>query len=123
MYRYNAGISRMQSEDAKLRGETSAMQRGSSARSMVGSQRAALGAQGIDVSSGSALDVQVDTGKIAEMDIVTIRNNAAREAWGFDVQAQDYENRAGMASASASNRSRTTLLTGGLNALRLWNNR
>ena len=86
MYRANAKYAKMQADDAMSRGESSAMRVLSKTRSMIGSQKAALAAQGIDIGSGSALDVQVDTGKMAEVDVMMVRTNAAREAWGFSSQ-------------------------------------
>lgn len=117
--RTNAGYARLQAEDAKTRGASSAMAAVVKARMNVGSQRAALAAQGIDISSGSALDVQVNTADLAEIDIMTIKNNAAREAWGYNVQASDSMTQAAMTEKAGSNKSRNTLLTGGLNTLRL----
>jgi len=118
-FRTNAAYARINANDALARGQTSAMSAAVKARMIVGSQRAALAAQGIDISSGSALDVQVNTGHLSELDIMNIKNNAAREAWGYNIQASDYENRATLASMEASNKSRSTLLTGGLETLRL----
>lgn len=116
----NASLARKQAEDAVSRGESSAMRAKVAARSMVGSQRAALAAQGIDIGSGSALDVQTNTAALAEIDIMTIRNNAAREAWGFNVQAADYGAKASLTKMAGKNKARTTLLTGGATALHLW---
>ena len=117
--RTNALYAKAQSEDAISRGESDSMKAAVKARMMVGSQRAAMAAQGIDISSGSALDVQVDTARLSELDVMTIRNNASREAWGYQVQSTDYLNRAGLASRAGRNKSRTTLITGGLQTLRL----
>ena len=118
--RQNAMLARKQAEDAVKRGETNSMEAYSKGRSMLGSQRAAMAAQGIDINYGSAMDVQVDTSIATSMDMMMIRNNAAREAWGFNVQASDYENQAYLTEMSTKNKSRSTLITGGLNALRLY---
>lgn len=117
--RTNAGYAKLQAEDAKSRGATTAMSAVVKARMTVGSQRAALAAQGIDISSGSALDVQENTAQLSELDIMNIKNNAAREAWGYSIQASDYMNQAALTEAAGRNASRNTLLTGGLNTLRL----
>lgn len=53
----------------------------------IGSQRAALAAQGIRIDEGSARDVQLETAEIGELDAMNIRNNAAREAFGYKVQS------------------------------------
>lgn len=44
----------------------------------------------LGLASGVPLELQVDTARQTELDVLTARNNAAREAWGFDVQAGLY---------------------------------
>jgi hypothetical protein len=61
---------------------------------MVGTQRAGFAAGNIDVGSGSAVDVQADTAFMGELDALQIRTNAAREAWGYSVEADDMRKRA-----------------------------
>ena len=58
-------------------------------RRIIGSQRAALGAQGIEVNDGSSVDIQVGAARIGEVDARTIRANAAMDAWGIRSQATD----------------------------------
>ncbi len=48
-------------------------------------------AQGGLEASGSAAKVVEDTRAISELDALTIRSNAAREAWGHRMQAEEYE--------------------------------
>lgn len=83
----NAKMAEAQAQDALDRGELTAQRRGLETRQQIGSTRAAQAAQGVDVSSGSAADVQASEAGIGAMDEVTIRNNAAREAWGYKVEA------------------------------------
>jgi hypothetical protein len=61
---------------------------------MIGAQRAGIAAGNIDVGYGSAVDVQADAAHLGELDALTIRNNAQREAWGFKVEAIDTRQRA-----------------------------
>lgn len=61
-----------------------------------GAQKAALAAQGGDVTSGSAVDILGDTARAGEMDAQTIRSNAARTAWGYQVQASGAGAQAGL---------------------------
>ena len=51
-----------------------------------GKIRAAIGASGVDPNFGSSLDLQSDAAKLGELDALTIRNNAARKAYGFQIQ-------------------------------------
>lgn len=115
--RTNARLSDMQAEDARRRGEADVSTRRTQVRQVAGSQRAALAAQGVDIASGSAADVVADTETQGELDTLTLRNNAWREAWGFKVQANDQRKKAMLAERGAAQAAGTTLLTGGLKAL------
>ncbi len=52
--------------------------------------RAAVGASGVDPNFGSAVRLQKAVATTGEEDALTIRNNAARQAYGFRVQGTDY---------------------------------
>lgn len=113
---FNAQLSELQSKDAIDRGGKEAAQVKEQAKQMIGSQRAIMAASGVVVDSGSAAEVQADTQKMATQDAVTIRNNAAREAWGYKTQALNYTTQGNMQNAAAKMNAGNTLLTGGLNA-------
>lgn len=53
----------------------------------IGAQRAGYAASGVDVQSGSAVQVEGQTAAMTELDAQVIRNNAMREAWGYKTQA------------------------------------
>lgn len=108
---YNAQVAELQAEDAILRGRETEERHRTNVRRLIGSQRAALGASGADVNEGSALDIQADTAAMGELDALTIRTNAAREAWGYRIQAQDYRARGNIARADAQTRLTSTLLS------------
>jgi hypothetical protein len=85
----------------------------------VGQNRASYGAQGVDISTGSAVDVQGNTSRMSTLDAAMITNNAARKAWGYDVEAQSYREQSILAKLSGDNtasglraQSASTLLTG-----------
>jgi hypothetical protein len=94
---YNARVADLQAKDARERGAEQESGFRMGVRSMVGSQRAGFAAGNIDVAYGSAADVQADATMLGELDALTIRTNAAREAWGFKVQADDLRKRAKIA--------------------------
>jgi hypothetical protein len=52
-----------------------------------GKIKAAQGSSGLDVNSGSAVDVRAGQQKMTELDIATIRSNAARDAYNWQVKA------------------------------------
>jgi len=70
---------------------------------LIGAQRASMAANGIDINSGSPLNLQADTAQVGELDALTIRNNAARQAYNFRVQAGDFEANAGLLTMQAAN--------------------
>lgn len=94
IYEFNAAVAEMQAEDAVKRGHDEESRFRAGVRGLIGSQRAAFAASNVDVGFGSALDVQADAAYLGELDALTIRNNAAREAWGFKIEAEDSRRRA-----------------------------
>ncbi len=113
-FNINASFAEMQAEDALKQGEKAAKNLKKQVKLTIGAQRANMAAQGIELDSGSALEIQEDTAVMGELDALTIKNNAYREAWGFKVQAEDFRSRAQYSEWAARNNSRNTLLTGGL---------
>jgi hypothetical protein len=86
---YNAAVAELQATDAIDRGAEEESRFRSQVRGMIGQQRTEFAANNVDVNFGSAVDVQADTAFLGELDALTIRTNAAREAWGYKVQAED----------------------------------
>lgn len=113
----NNKISAFQSEDAIRRGEESVDLYEQQVNQVIGAQRAAFAAQGIEVDSGSAAVIQSDTKAIARQEVLKIRNNAYRESFGYKIQSVR-ENATGQFASIGANLSATnTLLTGGVSAL------
>jgi pyruvate/2-oxoglutarate dehydrogenase complex dihydrolipoamide acyltransferase (E2) component len=94
---YNAAVANLQAKDAVDRGAEDESRFRSQVKVAIGGARAATAQRNIDVGFGSAVDVQADAAHLGELDALTIRTNAAREAWGYKVQSTDYTNRAGVA--------------------------
>jgi hypothetical protein len=116
-YDTNARLADLNASDAIARGEVDAGKHEAQTRGLAGSQRAALAAQGIDVDSGSAADVQKDTATLGALDATTIKNNAWREAWGYKVQAANSTAQGAMAKSAGDFSATSSLLTGGMNAV------
>lgn len=93
IYDRNAQLAELQAQDAIERGQVEETKSRRQTEQVIGRQRVSLAAQGVDINKGSALDVQADAAYLGELDALTIRNNAAKEAWGYRVQAQDYRYR------------------------------
>jgi hypothetical protein len=127
---YNANVAELQAEDAILRGELDEQRFRSLVRGAVGSQRAGMAAQGVDVNHGSAVDVQADAATLGELDALTIKTNARREAWGYEVQGEnfkrgaevtrkggEYAAEAGRSAQTASRFNAAGTIVGGANSL------
>lgn len=115
----NQEFANLQAESALARGTTEANLTRAAGRRVIGAQRAALAASGIEVDSGTALELQAQTAGAAAMDAEAIRTNAWREAWGYRVEALNAGTSASLASSAGRVSAANTLLTGGLNALQL----
>ncbi len=68
----------------------------------LGAQRAAIAANGIETAFGSAADIQTDTKLIGWEDAQTIRENAQREAKGFEISAANQRDKAASSRAAGS---------------------
>lgn len=112
MYNYQSGVAKinqqLKKQDAEYArdvGEVEAQQAGMRTRGAVGSTRAAQGARGIDVNTGSAADIRKSQIDLGQQDERIIRSNAARRAYGFEVEGMNQGVQAniyGMAAKDAS---------------------
>lgn len=99
----NADIDRQNAAWARTKGEKEAMQYGMKAGQQQGQIRASQGASGLDVNSGSNKDVQDSQRKITEMDLGSIRENAAKVAYDYEIKAVMDENQASLDIMAGSN--------------------
>lgn len=93
LYDFNAKVAELQATDAIARGREDETRFRQRIAGTIGEQRAGIAAGNIDVGFGSAVDVQADAAFLGELDALTIRTNAGREAWGYKVQAEDLKRR------------------------------
>jgi len=99
----NARFADEQARDAIRRGGYEELKHRRQMSILQGRQRSALAASGVVADSGSGLDIQEAGLREGEQDASVIRLNAAREAWGYNVQAVNHRNAAGAARASGRN--------------------
>ena len=99
--RNNAITAEYQAQDAIKRGQVAEAEQRRKTAMLKGSQTARLAGNGLDISEGSALNILSDTDWMGEQDALTVRNNAAREAWGYNVQGQNSMSNSNMLSARA----------------------
>lgn len=97
----NAKLADYQGRQAGVIGQT--LEQNSELRTagVYGAQRAGLAANGVDLGEGSANDILTTTKMMGTRDALTIRDNAARQQWGFAVEAQNYTAEAAAEKASA----------------------
>lgn len=79
-------------------------------RAVMGQQRAAIAANNVDPTLGTPADILGETAMFGEVDQQTIRMNAARQAWGFNAQAQGLRTQADLSRWSGKSQATGTIL-------------
>ncbi|MEK9754489.1 MAG: hypothetical protein VW338_14945 [Rhodospirillaceae bacterium] len=100
--RNNKIVADRQAADALERGKVSELNYRREVSRLAGRQKAVLAGNGVVVDQGSALDILGDTAELGELDALTIRSNAEREAYGYRVQGNNFEADARLAQARGS---------------------
>lgn len=111
--RANAELARSDAADVLRRGGEEQQRLARSKRQLIGSQQAAIGANNVAM-SGSALDMLADTETMFARDAATVRNDAARQAWGLKVEADMQSYSGEVARKNQTTQAFSTLATGGL---------
>lgn len=83
----NAAIARQNAEMETQSGEIAANNYAMRTRAVVGSTKANQAASGVDVDTGSNVNVRAAESELGALDALTIRSNAARQAYGYEVAA------------------------------------
>jgi len=100
--KFNAESSNIMANDAILRGQAEEDSKRRETASLAGRQRAVMAANGVDITMGSPLQVLGDTSKMGELDAISIRSDAERQATALRNQSQLY----GMEASSATSAGR-----------------
>lgn len=109
----NAALGRMRGEQERQTGNIEEEKHLRKVRQMLGAQRAQQAANGLDINSGSALDLQAETAGFGAADALNIRTNALRRAWGFEADAVNSLNSGRADAANYNNQATGTLITTG----------
>lgn len=99
----NAAIATQNATLAGREGAANAEREQMKTRANVGAIKAAQGANGIDVNSGSAVDVRSGAAEAGLLNAITVRSNAAREAYGYQTQASSATGQAELDKAQGKN--------------------
>lgn len=93
-YQYQAGVAKANqiiaernAAFARFSGEVQAQEGGMKLRAEIGTTKAMQGAGGLDVNSGSDAAVRASEYNVGQQNIAIVRNNAAKVAYGYDVEA------------------------------------
>jgi hypothetical protein len=109
--RNNATLKDQQAEQVSKIGAIEEERHRRKVQQAIGGQRAALAANGLDLSSGTPLDLVTETAALGEEDALNIRFNAAREAWGFREEAKSLRGAAAYKTTAGKNAKNATFLT------------
>jgi hypothetical protein len=107
----NAALSDFKAEETGKLGAIQEERQRAKVRQVIGSQRASLAANGIDLSSGTALDLVGETAAFGEEDALMLRYNAMNEAWGYRTQATNFRNDGSAAASTGQNQASAAYLT------------
>lgn len=113
----NALLARKAAQDAIQRGEQDAEKVDLEGAQAEGKQRAGYGAMGVVVGEGSAGLTERDTAQMTKVSEDIVRNNAHREAWGLERQADQFLRQAKLDREEADHAILTGILGGGLSGL------
>lgn len=111
----NAKVEEWKAQDAENRADLEAQNLGRKIASVRGQQKAAMGANGVDLGFGSAQVTLDQTDFYGLQDQKTVIDNGNTEAWGARTRAANFKTEAAWASSRA--KSENPLLAGGLSLL------
>lgn len=114
----NATLEQMSATDATERGEQDAAKYGRSFAQAFGGTETEIAGSGTDATSGSALNRLNDLRAGGALDQLTIRNDAANEAFGYTEKANQDLTASATAAAKAKSSLGAGILTGGLQLLK-----
>ena len=108
----NAAYLNRAANDARYRGVVDADTQRVQTQNLIGTQRAAMAGNGGVVDDGSNALITQDTAQYGELDAMIISNNAAREAYGYEVQATNNISNANTLKSNAKTGMMSSLLGG-----------
>ena len=97
----NANIARENAGMETQAGETTSANRELKGRMQIGATKAGQAASGVDVNTGSFVGARAGEAKTAMLDALTIRSNAAKNAWALENQASNYQAQSGLDTAQS----------------------
>jgi len=108
---FEASMADIQSRDAVKRGDIVAGNLQKRTAKMLSAQRAALAAQGQETTE-DARDILKETSEAGSQDVLTIRNNAFREAFGYRMQSVQLRSQARMSRIAGKFKEKSEIASG-----------
>ncbi len=109
-------------DDASRRGIAEGENQRNRYQNLIGQQVTSTAASGLDVTSGSPLDIFAETAELGEFDAQVIESNARRQAYGLQSEAAGQRAQGRMARTAGRNRAFSTLLASGGRATNMGQN-
>ena len=106
----NARLDEASAQDAANQGARESQQSAWRTRALIGQQRAAIAASGLDSELGTPFDIQTDAALFGGADKSAIEMDAARKAWGFQSSALNNRNQGAQARWQGDTQSKITIL-------------
>lgn len=123
-YNYQAAVDRNNSiladrakEDALKQGDIEERKTRLRTQQLKGEQRAGYAENNIDLGSETVSDVLSDTAMIGELDALTVRNNAERTAYEYQVQSDNYKSSAANNNLAGKNAKSASVFNAGTTLL------
>jgi hypothetical protein len=101
----NSQIANNNAVQAGQAGEAQAGAAQQKTRAEAGAIKANQAASNVDVNSGSAVDVQSSASELGELNAITVRGNAAKQAYSYETQAAGYQDQSNLSGAQAESAS------------------
>lgn len=115
--RTNAAMGKLKAFQAIEAGDVASARKASEVRQTVGSLKATQGGSGVDVNVGSPAATRSDIEKAGAIDVLTIKNNATRAAWGYETQSIEDTFQGQMTRLTGNVKAQQSIASGGLQAI------
>jgi len=115
--RTNAALGKLKAAQAIQAGDVAAARREMVTKGQAGAFKATAGGSGIDVNRGSTAAIVSEIKTAGAIDALTIKNNAARAAWGHETQAMEDTFQGQMVRLTSRVKAQQSIATGGLQAV------
>lgn len=99
----NAQVNLQNASLTASEGDINAGTQGQKERAQIGATLAGQGASGVNVNSGSAVNVRASEAMVGQQNVMQIRADAARKAYGYETAAYGDESQAELDRSSAKN--------------------